>query len=196
MAAFWSGTDNANQKDPILYGVFGHINTEDDFLVKFVWQGENINIPTEVVVDYPQLQATVEPEYAKYVPTQNYGVYKGKFNFSEDFPTAWLYECHKVQPIRLGKRTGYGEGEFEEDSLYPHLTDEDNGLFENDEEATEAESSEQTTVGYDKPLSAYAKEEGEHPGKKQKAKNVRGGSSHEKTKNDKQLPTPRHPFYN
>lgn len=97
MGAFWSGTDNANQKDPVLYGVFGQINVKDDFLVKYVHQGENITIPSTEIVDYPRIVQSVDAEFSDVVDTApTTHVYSGPFKTRNEFPSEWLTECHKT----------------------------------------------------------------------------------------------------
>lgn len=97
MDAFWSGTDNANQKDPVLYGVFGKIGTKDDFLVKYVHETTNIKIESEVIIDYPQVVQQLTGMYAELIPTTPVAtLYKGAFKSLNEFPKEWLTECHKV----------------------------------------------------------------------------------------------------
>lgn len=97
MDAFWSGTDNANQKDPVLYGVFGKIGTKDDFLVKYVHEATNIKIESDVIIDYPQVVQQLAGDYSELIPTSPVKtVYKGVFKSLNEFPQEWLTKCHKV----------------------------------------------------------------------------------------------------
>lgn len=197
MNAFWSGTDNANQKDPILYGVFGHINTEDKFLVKFVWQGENINIEPEMVVDYPQLQATVDSELSKYVPKQDLGIYKGKFNYSDDFPKQWLTKCHKVSVTRFNKdyfghsesmTNGFGMSNEKPRKAYQFQSSQERQSANTAIQGARVPSKNEKPLN--NPVQAGTAE------KKSVAENVESEVTVKEKNVEKSLPKPRNHFYN
>lgn len=110
MGAFWSATDNANQKENMFYGVFGKINTEDKFLLKLVandgvvydkldvsdlFEFPQVKVDTKIQIENSStygdiFEASVEEEEVIY---ENY---KGVFKQLNQFKPSWL-EQHSVQ---------------------------------------------------------------------------------------------------
>lgn len=53
MGAFWSGTDNADEKDTRFYGVFGELNKEQHAeLFRFMVKGKEVSVPKELIFDF------------------------------------------------------------------------------------------------------------------------------------------------
>lgn len=105
MDAFWSGTDNRNQQDAQYYGVYGKITSNDNFLMKYVVNGELTNIPVTEVFEFPMIITT---ETVKGV--EGYNVcktdaelqtverpYDGSFERLNEFPEKWLTDCHSTR---------------------------------------------------------------------------------------------------
>lgn len=132
MSTFWSGTDTANQQDTQYYAVYGHINTEDDFLLKYVVNGEAVEVCVTDVFEYPMVVTSKKLEgikgYEDILPEQldeeeEKQPYKGVFKRKDEFPEEWLTSCHTVSGGGYGKEndkgsrgTGY-QDEWTEEAL-------------------------------------------------------------------------------
>lgn len=72
MDAFFSGTDDANEKQPRCYGVYGKINTHDKFLLRFYLAGKHIMIKPTDLFDIPVLH-----KQEQVIKTAKIGYYDG-----------------------------------------------------------------------------------------------------------------------
>lgn len=111
MDAFWSGTDIANQKDLIYYGVLGKINTEDKILFKYVVDNQLTNIPVSEVFDFPQVKVTrsvvetvktellthndllASDEVTDSDVSEEVHDYVGVIPRKDEFPNTWFARC-------------------------------------------------------------------------------------------------------
>lgn len=134
MNAFWSGTDMANQKENMFYGVFGHINTQDKFLLKAVandgvmynelpvttlFEFPHVKVATKVEVtgvDVSLLQSAITPEEDIEIP------YVGAFNRLNQFKESWIEQHSPSIPTAI--TTGYtlgnglGKSRFDDEDYF------------------------------------------------------------------------------
>lgn len=119
MDAFWSGTDDRNQQDAMYYGVYGLLDTEDKFLMKFVKDGETIDVPVNEVFEFPmvKVRGTVEgvdgyEGVCLEEEEDKYKIYKGLFGRRNEFPEEWYTECHTVKSYRKKKGIHKNDEDF------------------------------------------------------------------------------------
>lgn len=113
MDAFWSSTDIQNQQDPIYYGVYGLLGKEDKYIMKYVYDGNIVDVPVGDVFEFPKVKITSTVEevdgYEGLIDTEDtvrYEDYKGVFNvMCGEFPAVWLEKCHTT---RRGGGVSYG----------------------------------------------------------------------------------------
>lgn len=121
MDAFWSSTDNANQKENMFYGVFGKINTEDKFLLKAVANNGKIYDKLDVteLFEFPHIKIKTNTSIQD---SEKFGdvldtsegeeeilvKYEGAFKRLNNFKSTWL-EQHTPQKY-TAPLTQYGKG--------------------------------------------------------------------------------------
>lgn len=103
MNAFWSGTDAINQQDTQFYGVYGRINTQDKFLMKYVIGGKETKVNVDEIFEFPLVEVT-----RKVIGLEGYNVcdeeeevhtelYTGVFKRLNEYPKEWLTDCHSTR---------------------------------------------------------------------------------------------------
>jgi PRTRC genetic system protein A len=132
MSAFWSGTDNADENDLRVYGVFGKLNNEKwEHKQRTIVGEQDIDVPLELIFDIretePQYLITINPETVvtvaqsaitvdetprynvKLSETETVAVEQSqirKIDVRPSFPSNWLEEVN-TPPARAQVQTTY-----------------------------------------------------------------------------------------
>lgn len=133
MDAFWSGTDNANQKENMFYGVFGHINTEDKFLLKAIANDGKLfnHLDVTTLFEFPHVLLTKEvqdlPEDLESAIDERNSrklvKYTGKFNRLDNFHKGWLEQHTPAHESIRFKGGSYPEIDLDFDDTPTKLRD-------------------------------------------------------------------------
>ncbi|MGG4362692.1 hypothetical protein ABEX45_00390 [Bacillus subtilis] len=104
MKTFFSTIDDLNEQRFMFYGVYGEINTYDNFKLRYMYQGEHVEVPATTLFEFPDWASDRGDVNDNEKVIDLVDIEKGCFKNTRSYPDCWFNQIDRsvnLDPVEM-----------------------------------------------------------------------------------------------